>query len=47
MPKNVEIAVKIGDRVIGGETVIARYVEYNVPQDYSKITASAELPAAN
>jgi phosphatidylserine decarboxylase len=24
MPKNVEIAVKIGDRVVGGETVIGR-----------------------
>jgi len=24
MPKNVEIAVKIGDRVIGGETIIGR-----------------------
>ncbi|HXG84886.1 MAG TPA: phosphatidylserine decarboxylase, partial [Pyrinomonadaceae bacterium] len=27
MPKNVEIAVKVGDRVIGGETVIARLGE--------------------
>jgi phosphatidylserine decarboxylase len=27
MPKNVEIHVKVGDRVIGGETIIARLVE--------------------
>ncbi|HLM02393.1 MAG TPA: phosphatidylserine decarboxylase [Pyrinomonadaceae bacterium] len=27
MPKNVEILVKIGDRVTGGETIIARIVE--------------------
>lgn len=27
MPKNVEIAVKVGDRVVGGETVIARLGE--------------------
>lgn len=27
MPKNVEIYVKVGDRVIGGETVIAKLVE--------------------
>ncbi len=26
MPKNVEIAVSIGDRVVGGETIIARVV---------------------
>jgi len=25
MPPSVELAVKIGDRVRGGETVIARY----------------------
>ncbi len=24
MPKNVEIAVKVGDRVVGGETIIGR-----------------------
>ena len=47
MPKNVEIAVKIGDKVVGGETIIARYVEYNFPQEYSDINATAELPAAN
>ncbi len=26
MPKNVEILVKVGDRVVGGETIIARLV---------------------
>lgn len=32
MPNSVEIAVKIGDRVVGGETIIARLVENNLPQ---------------
>jgi phosphatidylserine decarboxylase len=27
MPKNVEVTVKVGDRVVGGETIIARLVE--------------------
>lgn len=27
MPSNVEIAVKVGDRVIGGETIIARLID--------------------
>jgi phosphatidylserine decarboxylase len=27
MPKNVEVFVKVGDRVIGGETVIAKLVK--------------------
>ena len=27
MPKNVEILVKVGDKVVGGETIIARLVE--------------------
>lgn len=27
MPKNVEIAVKVGDKVVGGETIIGRLVE--------------------
>jgi phosphatidylserine decarboxylase len=27
MPKNIEILVKIGDKVVGGETIIARIVE--------------------
>jgi hypothetical protein len=27
MPKTVEIFVKVGDRVIGGETIIGKLVE--------------------
>lgn len=30
MPSNVNVAVKVGDRVVGGETVIARLVEYDL-----------------
>ena len=33
MPKNVEIYVKVGDRVVGGETIIGKLVEYDVPQN--------------
>lgn len=29
MPKNIEILVKVGDRVVGGETIIGRLVEQN------------------
>ena len=47
MPKNVEIAVKIGDKVVGGETIIARYVEYNPAQDFSKWNSAVEIPTAN
>jgi phosphatidylserine decarboxylase len=27
MPQNVEILVKVGDRVVGGETIIAKLIE--------------------
>lgn len=27
MPKNVEVLVKVGDRVVGGETIIAKLIE--------------------
>ncbi len=47
MPKNVEIAVKVGDKVVGGETIIARCVEYNLSQNYSDLNSAAELPTAN
>lgn len=43
MPQNVEIAVKVGDRVIGGETVIARLIEYNLSGENVVTKASAEL----
>ena len=46
MPKNVEIAVKVGDRVTGGETIIARLVEYNLPNENSNANATAEFFAA-
>ena len=46
MPKNVEIAVKVGDRVVGGETVVARLVEYNVPNENSDTNSTIELLAA-
>ena len=46
MPKNVEIAVKVGDRVVGGETIIARFVEYNLPDKNSGINATNEVFAA-
>ena len=47
MPKSVEIAVKVGDKVVGGETIIARYIEYNPSQEYSVMNPAAELSAAN
>jgi phosphatidylserine decarboxylase len=40
MPKTVEIMVKIGDRVVGGETIIGRLAEYGTAAD-----ASAQYPA--
>ncbi len=46
MPKDVEIAVKVGDRVVGGETIIARLIEYNLPNENSDINAATELFAA-
>ena len=47
MPKNVEIAVKVGDRVIGGETIIGRLVEYNISESVQENLASAELQIAD
>jgi len=46
MPRNVEIAVKVGDRVVGGETIIGRLVEYKT-QNVMGNFAEAELTAAN
>lgn len=42
MPKNVEILVKVGDRVVGGETVIGRLIEYNGTGNNPGGFASAE-----
>ena len=43
MPKNVEIAVKVGDRVTGGETIIARLVEYNLHNENFGFNATSEV----
>ncbi|MGI8640154.1 MAG: phosphatidylserine decarboxylase [Pyrinomonadaceae bacterium] len=41
MPKNVEILVKIGDKVVGGETVIGRLKEnYSIPAGEQQISAN-------
>ncbi len=41
MPKNVEILVKIGDKVVGGETVIGRLKEnYFIPTSEQQISAN-------
>lgn len=34
MPGNVEILVEVGDRVVGGETVIAKLAEYELARDF-------------
>lgn len=46
MPNTVDILVKIGDRVVGGETIIARLAGYHLPQDISGNRSAAELPVA-
>jgi len=45
MPGNVELLVKIGDRVVGGETIIARLPEYYLGEKISDNRPGAELPA--
>ncbi len=45
MPKTIEIVVKIGDKVVGGETVIGRLVEYDIPQNFQEVGLAAEFPA--
>ncbi|MGC2237250.1 MAG: phosphatidylserine decarboxylase [Pyrinomonadaceae bacterium] len=39
MPKEVEILVEIGDRVVGGETIIARLNNYRTEQNEQQISA--------
>jgi phosphatidylserine decarboxylase len=39
MPKEVEILVKIGDRVVGGETIIARLNNYQITETEPLIAA--------
>lgn len=46
MPANVEVAVKIGDKVVGGETVIARLVGYDTVPVYVNDSLPAELSVA-
>jgi len=46
MPKNVEIYVKVGDRVIGGETIIGKLVEYNIPQNAPVSQSATEVFAS-
>ena len=46
MPKNVEILVKVGDKVVGGETVIGKLVEYNIAESIPVNFAAAELAVA-
>lgn len=43
MPKTVEVLVKIGDRVVGGETIIAIMEEYHVPINTPENSSAAEL----
>ena len=45
MPVNTEIAIKVGDRVIGGETIIGKLTEYHIPQKYQDDRLAAELSA--
>jgi phosphatidylserine decarboxylase len=40
MPKTVEVLVKVGDRVVGGETIIARLDNYQIPESESELSAS-------
>ncbi len=47
MPKDVEIAVKVGDRVVGGETVIGRLIEYKIPQEIRANSLAASLSTGN
>ena len=46
MPKTVEILVRVGDRVVGGETIIGRLNEYNVTEPTSDNRLAAELSAS-
>ena len=45
MPKNVEIMVEIGDKVVGGETIIGRLVAYNLAENIVGNPLLPEQPA--
>ena len=47
LPKNTEILVKVGDRVIGGETIVGKLIEYYIPQKYQDDRLAAELSVSN
>ncbi len=45
MPTNTKILVSVGDRVVGGETIIGKLIEYHIPQNYKDNRLAAELSA--
>jgi len=47
MPTNTEVLVKVGDRVVGGETIIGKLMEYHTPQKYQDNRLATELSASN
>jgi phosphatidylserine decarboxylase len=47
MPKNVEIAVEVGDKVVGGETIIGRLIEYKMAQKIRDDSLAENLSAGN
>jgi len=47
MPKNVEIMVEIGDKVVGGETIIGRLVEYSLAENISGNSLLTAQPAVS
>ena len=47
MPKNIEIMVGIGDKVVGGETIIGRLVEYSLAENISGNSLLTAQPAVS
>ena len=47
MPLNTEILVNVGDRVVGGETIIGKLIEYYIPEKYQDERLTAELSASD
>ena len=45
MPKNVEIMVEIGDKVVGGETIIGRLAAVNLAENIVGNPLLPEQPA--
>jgi len=46
MPKNVEVFVNVGDKVVGGETIIGKLIEYDITQNAPVNQSSAEVFAS-